>query len=104
MPWGDCTGPWWMGPRGNRAAGYYNPWCRRAAGFGMGYGRGYGRGFGMGYGRGYGIGYGRGFGYIPDVPFRQPTPEEKRDYLEAVARNLEEDLKAVRAQIENLQP
>ncbi|HOC65916.1 MAG TPA: DUF5320 domain-containing protein, partial [Methanothrix soehngenii] len=42
MPWGDCTGPWWMGSRGNRAAGYYNPWCRRAAGFGMGYGRGYG--------------------------------------------------------------
>ncbi|HPW73299.1 MAG: DUF5320 domain-containing protein [Methanothrix sp.] len=88
MPWGDCTGPWWTGPRGNRAAGYYNPWCRRAAGFGMGYGRG----------------YGRGFGYIPDEPFRQPTPEEKRDYLEAVARNLEEELKAVRAQIENLQP
>jgi len=83
MPWGDCTGPWWMGSRGNRAAGYYNPWCRRAAGFGMGYGRGY--------------------GYIPAEPFRQTTPEEERDYLEAVVRNLEEELTAVRAQIERLQ-
>ena len=83
MPWGDCTGPWWMGSRGNRAAGYYNPWCRRAAGFGMGYGRGY--------------------GLFPAEPFRQTTPEEERDYLEAVVRNLEEELKAVRAQIERLQ-
>lgn len=24
MPWGDCTGPWWMSPRGNRASGYAN--------------------------------------------------------------------------------
>jgi len=86
MPWGDCTGPWWMGSRGNRAAGYYNPWCRR-----------------IGYGRGFGMGYGRGYGYIPAEPFRQTTPEEERDYLEAVVRNLEEELKAVRAQIEKLQ-
>ena len=90
MPWGDCTGPWWSGSRGNRAAGY-NPWCRRAIG--------YGRGLGMGYGRGYG----RGYGYIPGEPFRQPTPEEEREYLEAVARNLEEELKSLRAQIDKLQ-
>jgi len=30
-------------------------------------------------------------------------PRWKRDYLEAVVRNLEEELKAVRAQIEKLQ-
>jgi len=81
MPWGDCTGPWWMGFRMNRAAGYINPWCRRA------------------YGRG--LGYGRGFGYAYE-PFRQPTPEEEKSYLEAVARSLEEDLKSVRDQIERL--
>lgn len=91
MPWGDCTGPWWLGSRGNKTAGYYNPWCRRAAG--------YGRSMGMGYGRGYG----RGYGYIPGEPFRQLTPEEERDYLEAVARDLEEELKSLRAKIESLQ-
>ena len=90
MPWGDCMGPWWLGSRGNKPAGY-NPWCRRAAG--------YGRGLGMGYGRGYG----RGYGYIPGEPFRQLTAEEERDYLETVARNLEEELKSLRAQIDKLQ-
>lgn len=90
MPWGDCTGPWWLGSRGNKPAGY-NPWCRRAAG--------YGRGLGIGYGRGYG----RGYGYIPGEPFRQLTVEEERDYLEAVARDLEEELKSLRAKIESLQ-
>jgi len=52
---------------------------------------------------GYGRGYGRGYGYIPGEPFRQPTPEEERDYLEAVARDLEEELKSLRAKIESLQ-
>jgi len=83
MPWGDCTGPWWMGSRANRAAGYFNPWCRRA------------------YGRG---GYGRGFGYYPIEPFRQITPDEERSYLEAMARDLEEELKSIRVQIEKLRP
>ena len=82
MPWGDCAGPWWIGPQGNRA-GYHNPWCRRA------------------YGRG--AGYGRGFGRYFVEPFRQPTPEEERSHLEAVARDLEAELKSVRDQIERLQ-
>jgi len=76
MPWGDCTGPWWIGSR----AAYYNPCCRRAYGSGAGYGRGLIRHFGF-----------------------QPTPEEERSYLEAVARDLENDLKSVRDQIERLQ-
>ncbi|HQJ79519.1 MAG TPA: DUF5320 domain-containing protein [Methanothrix sp.] len=82
MPWGDCTGPWWIGPQGNRAD-YHNPWCQRAYGRGAGYGRGLGRNF--------------------VEPFRQPTPEEERIYLEAVARDLEAELKSVRDQIERLQ-
>jgi len=52
---------------------------------------------------GYGRGYGRGYGYIPVDPFRQLTPEEEREYLEAVVRNLEEELKAVRTKIDMLQ-
>lgn len=82
MPWGDYTGPWWIGPQGNRAD-YHNPWCQRVYGRGAGYGRGLGRNF--------------------VEPFRQPTPEEERIYLEAVARDLEAELKSVRDQIERLQ-
>jgi hypothetical protein len=73
-----------MGSRANRAAGYLNPGCRRA------------------YGRG--LGYGRGFGYYPIEPFRQITPDEERSYLEAMARDLEEELKSIRVQIEKLRP
>ena len=67
-----------MGSSGNKPAGY-NPRCRRAAGFARGGGRGFGR--------------------YPDEPFRPG----RREYLEAVARNLEEELKAMRDQIDKLQ-
>lgn len=87
MPWGDCTGPWWMGSRRNRGEGYYNPWCRRAAAMGRGFGRG----------------PGRGYGYASGEPLRQLTPDEERNHLETAARDLEEELKSLRAQIENLQ-
>ena len=83
MPWGDCTGPWWMGFGTNRVAGQINPWCRR----------------GSGYGRGFGNRWGIGYGY---ESFRQPTPEDEIKYLESVARNLEDDLKSLRDQIEML--
>lgn len=79
MPWGDCTGPWWMGSRADRAR-YGNPSCRR-----------YGRG--LGYGPGFGQAY---------MPFRQPTLEEERSHLEAVARDLEQELNAIRERIEKL--
>jgi len=82
MPWGDCTGPWWRGSRANRAAGNFNPWCCRA------------------YGRG--LAYGKGFGYYPSEPFGQITPDEERSHLEAMARDLEVELKSVRDQIEKL--
>ncbi|HOV82296.1 MAG TPA: DUF5320 domain-containing protein [Methanothrix sp.] len=76
MPWGDRTGHGWIGSR----AGYYNPCSRRAYGSGAGYGSGLIRHFGF-----------------------PPTPEEERSYLETVARDLENDLKSVRDQIERLQ-
>ena len=50
-----------------------------------------------------GAGYGRGPGRYFVEPFRQPTPEEERSYLEAVVRDLEAELKSVRDQIERLQ-
>ncbi|HNX40507.1 MAG TPA: DUF5320 domain-containing protein [Methanothrix sp.] len=82
MPWGDCTGPWWIGSRANRP-GYCNPYCRRALG--------------------RGAGYGRGFGRYSGEPLLHPAPEEEKSYLEAVARELENELKSVRDQIERLQ-
>ncbi len=83
MPWGDCTGPWWMGPRANRAV-YNNPYCRRA----------------YGYGRGFGYGRGLGFGYAYEP--RPVTPEEERGYLEAVVRDLEQELNSIKERIEKL--
>lgn len=73
-----------MGSRADRA-GYYNPYCRRA----------------YGYGRGFGYGRGLGFGYAYEP--RPVTPEEERGYLEAVVRDLEAELKSVRDKIERLQ-
>jgi hypothetical protein len=83
MPWGDGTGPWWMGARGYRASGYMpvNPWCR---------------------GRSMGLGRGFGWRYAAYDPFRQPTSAEEMGDLEDVARRLEEDLKAIRERIEQL--
>lgn len=81
MPWGDCTGPWWTGT-GEERTGNFNPVCRRAYGRGASCGRGSGRGFG--------------------APSRLQSKEDKRSYLEAVARDLESKLKNVRDQIELL--
>ncbi|MGB9901499.1 DUF5320 domain-containing protein [Methanothrix sp.] len=79
MPWGDCTGPWWLPGRGYRAPGFWNPWCRA---------RWFWRGFGV-------AGY-------PYAPFREPTPDEEVRYLEDVAADLEEELKAIRERLERL--
>jgi hypothetical protein len=82
MPWRDCTGPWWIGSNRNRP-GYCNHYCRRALGRGAGYGRGSGR--------------------YAGEPFRRPAPQDEKSYLEAVARDLENELKSLRDQIERLQ-
>lgn len=66
MPRGDRTGPWGMGARTGRGAGYCSGYsvpgyANPAIGWGGGYG-GFGRGGGRGYGRGGGFGMGRGGG------------------------------------------
>ncbi|WP_434075985.1 DUF5320 domain-containing protein [Moorella naiadis (nom. illeg.)] len=60
MPRGDRTGPWGLGPRTGRGAGYCNGFpvpgfMNPAFGFGRGLGRG--RGLGLGLGRRWGLGF-----------------------------------------------
>jgi hypothetical protein len=38
----------------------------------------------------------------PYAPFREPTPDEEVRYLEDVAADLEEELKAIRERLERL--
>ncbi|MGD9941473.1 MAG: DUF5320 domain-containing protein [Clostridia bacterium] len=112
MPRGDRTGPDGMGPMTGRAAGYcagygapgyMSPVGGRGLGYGRGYGRGYGAGF-AGYGRGmawgYGRGWNRGYGYAPPVPV---TPEAERTSLEREAAYMEEELKAIRKRLDDLE-
>jgi len=88
MPWGDCTGPWWMNAGANRAPRY------GCFGRGMRLGRGYAaRQAFMGAGYFMGADYGA---------FNQLTPADEKIYLEDVARRLEEDLLAVKERIEKL--
>jgi hypothetical protein len=82
MPWGDCTGPWWTGTREERT-GNYNSCCRRTHGRGDSCGRRFGRSFG--------------------AQFLQPSKEDEKSYLEALASDLESKLKNVRDRIEGLQ-
>jgi hypothetical protein len=81
MPWGDCTGPWWIDPGMKRASGY--GCCGR----------------GMRLGRDNAVGQVFAVG---DGHFRQPTPAGEKSYLEGVARRLEEELFSVRERMEKL--
>lgn len=123
MPRGDGTGPWGRGPRtgrgagycaGNDVPGYLNAAMPPRGGFGMG--RGSGRGFGRGMGQGRGFGGGRGHHY-PDAPPAYgpgpvdipppvygpaPAPEDEVTYLEGAAKQLGEELKAIKARIGEL--
>ena len=62
MPRGDRTGPWGLGPRTGRAAGYCAGYP--VPGF-MNPIPGYGHEFGRGYGRGW-------WGYPPQYPYAYP--------------------------------
>jgi len=59
-----------------------NPWCRARGAY-----------FGRGFWRRSGLWY---------DPFRQPSPAEEMGYLEEMARQLEEDLKSIKEQIDKL--
>ena len=105
MPGGDRTGPWGLGPRTGRAAGY-------CVGYNMpGYTNPrYGRDLGRGKGRGFG-GRGRGFGwrgvypypapYYPEI-YPEPSKEEEKVYLEDLVKSLEEEIKMIQQRLQEL--
>ena len=113
MPAGNRTGPQGMGPRTGRGAGYctgYNGPGFVNQGFGGGFGRGFGRGmFGRrAFGR---LGHRNWFraagmpgpmpyGAYPDAyPPAPITPEQEQDMLKSQEAWLQEQLDAVRGQL-----
>ena len=85
MPRFDGTGP------GGLGAG--TGWGLGPCGAGMGWRRGFGRGYGRGFGwRGYG-----GYPYQPQI-----TKKEEKDMLMDDAKDLEEELKEIRARLTEL--
>ncbi len=104
MPGGNRTGPWGLGPRTGRAAGYCagynvpgyaNPGFARGFGFGRGRGRGFGRGF-----RGRGM-YPYPAPYYPET-YPEPSREEEKTYLEDMVKGLEEEMKMIRERLQEL--
>ena len=89
MPRFDGTGP------GGLGAG--TGWGLGPCGAGMGWRREFGRGYGRGYGRGFGW---RGYGGYPYQP--QITKKEEKDMLMDDAKDLEEELKEIRARLTEL--
>ncbi|MBN1390739.1 MAG: DUF5320 domain-containing protein [Candidatus Thermoplasmatota archaeon] len=97
MPRGDGTGPWGRGPMTGRGLGY-------CGGYYPEYGRPWGRGFGRG--RRW------AFGDIPErFPLTSPgvnpyhmetTPEEEKDYLEGLVKDMEAELGEIRKRLEEL--
>ena len=114
MPRGDRTGPDSSGPMTGRAAGYCagfeGPGYRNQMPGGRGLSLGHGRGFfNRGYGRGGGIGF--RFGrcqpdysyYAPEYYPEQISREEELASLEKQVKNMEEDVKAAKDRIVELE-
>ncbi|MGI6286301.1 DUF5320 domain-containing protein [Neomoorella humiferrea] len=115
MPRGDRTGPWGLGPRTGRGAGYCSGFpvpgfMNPAFGFGRGLGRG--RGLGLGWGRRLAWGFFPSFyGYHPGafwgasfpgaVPPGGAAPDA--EFLKQQAAVLESQLKMVKEQLKALQ-
>lgn len=112
MPGMNRTGPMGQGPMTGRALGRCGqgraaqPPDPAPAGYGYGNGYGYGRGFGRGFrarnygrgqGRGFGPGYGRGYGR--GFAARGAFPEDRQS-LEERLRQLEDEARLIREQLE----
>jgi len=105
MPGGDRTGPWGLGPRTGRAAGYCagsNVPGYANIGFGRGRGRGFGRGF-RGRGRFFWAegAYPYPSPYYPET-YPEPSKEEEKAYLEDMVKGLEEEIKMIRGRLQEL--
>jgi len=101
MPGFNQTGPQGLGPMTGRGQGGCGNRNMTGAGYETGYGAGYGgRGCGRGFGggRGTGRGMGRGFG-----PAAAPAPGAANETsLQDRARMLEEELNAIKAQLNTM--
>ncbi len=112
MPRGDRTGPWGLGPRTGRGAGYCNGYP--VPGF-MNPAYGFGRGMGVGRGRGMGRRFAYGFfppsfgyGWLPPAGWGAPFPgvvptsaaAPDVEALKQQAAMLESQLQAVKAQMQ----
>jgi hypothetical protein len=75
-------------------AGYPDPGYT-TPGYGQGFGRGWGRGFGRGYWR-------RGRGFWRRDSYPEPTKDEEKTYLEKMVKGLEEEIKAIRERIQEI--
>ena len=85
MPRFDGTGPGGSGPG--------TGWGMGPCGAGMGWRRGFGRGYGRGFGwRGY-----EGYPYQPQI-----TKKEEKEMLMDNTKDLEEELKAIKARLDEL--
>ncbi len=112
MPWGDGTGPRGLGPMtgrgmgycaGSGRPGYTNPGYGygRGFGWGRGYGRGYGRGFG--WGRGWGAGYGAyPVGAVPGAYAPAADPAAEKRILENQVKAMEAELDLLRKRMAEL--
>ncbi|MHC1631499.1 MAG: DUF5320 domain-containing protein [Methanotrichaceae archaeon] len=103
MPGGDRTGPMGYGSRTGRGMGYcsgYSVPGYATPGFGCGFGRG--RGWGRGWRWQAPYPYVPAVAPAPQFPVTAPTPENEMEYLEAAAKNLEEEMKSIKARIESL--
>ncbi|MFO7677006.1 MAG: DUF5320 domain-containing protein [Thermoplasmatota archaeon] len=109
MPRGDRTGPWGLGPRTGRAAGYCegynipgyaNPLNRMR--LGRGRGPGFRRGFGTpGRGFGWGTPYTYPKAYEPEQ-YPDINKEQEKAYLEDITKQLEEELKTIKQRLQDL--
>jgi len=88
MPRGDRSGPDGYGPRTGRGLGYCNGYDTP----------GFSRGSGRGFGRGRGFGFRRDFAYSRKNQ-KQLMEEELAD-LEAEKKFIEEEIKAIKAELE----
>lgn len=121
MPGGDRTGPMGQGPMTGRALGYCagydrpgyaNSWPRGGFGRGFGWGRGMGRGRGWGRGMGFGRGWWHGGAYPGYAPgyyreqapvYQPPSREGELKMLQDELKYAEEDMKAMRERIAELE-
>lgn len=120
MPRGDRTGPWGLGPRTGRAAGYcagypvpgfMNPMPEFGRGFG--FGRGWGRGRGRGFRRGcwtyppvYPYAYPPAYAYPPRTYPATPLPQSLEDELAALGdykKEIEEERASIGQEISDLE-